>query len=633
MHQKTFFPRPLRAALRIALSYLAIAILWICFSDQAILFLFHDTGTLTTAQTYKGWFFVTASALVLFLLLGNEIKRFEKAAEALRVSEQYLGSIFRAAPTGIGVVCHRVLLTVNDRICSMSGYSREELIGQNARILYPDDTEYALVGAEKYRQISEHGTGVVETRWQRKDGQLIDVLLSSTPMNPHDLAAGVTFTALDITERKRTEAALQKSEERYRGLIDLAVDGILLGSHEGIMIEANEQMCSMVGMTREDFIGKHISELPFSPESLQKNPFCFDLLHKGETVFRERTLFRSDGTALFFEMRTKMMPDGTYQSIYRDCTERKNAERALRESEEKFVLAFEASPDAVNINRLADGLYVEINQGFTALTGYTREDVHNRTSLEIDIWHDPADRQRLLESLEKKGYCENLEAKFRKKDGSLTTALMSARTISLNKVPHILSITRDIGELKRMEQENLDRKRLFETMFNAITDTIVITDTQHRIQLANKAMETMFGYQTGELYGKTTEALYLDHDAYTQTGKTVYGDEATPATQLYITTYQDKSGRIFPGETFGTRLYDSSNQDIGNLAIIRDITQRQQDEADLRRLQVAIEHAGEVIVITDATGDIQYANPAFEKTTGYTFEEALQQNPRILKSG
>lgn len=120
-------------------------------------------------------------------------------------SEEYLRSIFRVAPAGIGVLANRVFMQVNKKLCEMTGYDEEELIGQNARMLYPSDMEYEFVGNEKYAQIRNHGTGTVETQWKRKDDHLIDILLSSTPMDMSDLSKGVTFTALDITERKRVE--------------------------------------------------------------------------------------------------------------------------------------------------------------------------------------------------------------------------------------------------------------------------------------------------------------------------------------------------------------------------------------------------------------------------------------------
>jgi PAS domain S-box-containing protein len=135
-------------------------------------------------------------------------------------------------------------------------------------------------------------------------------------------------------------------------------------------------------------------------------------------------------------------------AVTRDISDRKLNEIALRENEEKFRLTYRSSPDAVNINRLEDGMYVDINEGFTRGMGYTREAIIGRTSLEINIWNDPADRQKLVQGLQEKGYYENLEAQFRRKDGSLITGLMSARVISLKGVPHIISITRDITESK-----------------------------------------------------------------------------------------------------------------------------------------------------------------------------------------
>ena len=143
-----------------------------------------------------------------------------RSQEQLRESEATLRSIFRAAPIGIGLVSNRVLLRANERLCEIVGYAPEELIGQSARLLYPSEEEFIRVGEEKYRQIADRGTGTVETRWRRKDGALIDVLLSSTPLDPGDLAAGVTFTALDITERIRAEEEVRELnrelEERVR---------------------------------------------------------------------------------------------------------------------------------------------------------------------------------------------------------------------------------------------------------------------------------------------------------------------------------------------------------------------------------------------------------------------------------
>ncbi|MCP3953496.1 MAG: PAS domain S-box protein [Desulfobacterales bacterium] len=152
--------------------------------------------------------------------IAQDITEQKQAEEELRKSEEHLQSLFRAAPTGIGVVINRVFHQVNERICEMTGFSQEELVGQSARILYPCDEDYEYVGREKYKQISKHGTGTVETQWKHKNGRIVNVLLSSTPMDLDDLSKGVTFTALDITERKRAEEALHVSHERFLTVLE-----------------------------------------------------------------------------------------------------------------------------------------------------------------------------------------------------------------------------------------------------------------------------------------------------------------------------------------------------------------------------------------------------------------------------
>lgn len=305
----------------------------------------------------------------------------------------------------------------------------------------------------------------------------------------------------------------------------------------------------------------------------------------------------------------------------------------LAKSESKFALAFDASPDAININRLKDGLYVEVNRGFTEATGYTAEEVIGKTSLEIDIWENPADRRKLVKALESNGFCQNLEARFCKKDGNVTTALMSARVITFKGEPHIISITRDIGELKDMEQTIAEQKRLFETVFNTIEDGIVITDTRREIQLANSGMKKTFGYSPEELIGRSTALLYTDEDDYAEAGGKVFTRQAQANTLNYIKKYKHKDGSDFWGTTFAAKLFDHDNQWIGNLGIMRDTTAQQKNEADRDKLIAAVQQTDEAIVITDQQGAIEFVNSAFERITGYSRDEVLGKNPRVLQSG
>ncbi|MGF1586830.1 MAG: ATP-binding protein [Bacteroidales bacterium] len=145
--------------------------------------------------------------------LGYLVER-KIADDAVRQNEEKLKSIFRVAPIGIGVVINRVFAEVNLKVCEMTGYHSEELVGQSARILYPTQEEFEFVGQEKYKQIARLGTGSLETRWQRKDGNIINILMSSTPVDSVDLSKGVTFTALDITEIKKTEQDLRAAKEK-----------------------------------------------------------------------------------------------------------------------------------------------------------------------------------------------------------------------------------------------------------------------------------------------------------------------------------------------------------------------------------------------------------------------------------
>ena len=169
-----------------------------------------DGSPLWVSISAKG-FFDDAGKFEGSLGMFTDITDRKRAEESLRASKARIESIFRSSPIGIGVVVDRMIEEANVRLSEMTGYSREELLGKNALILYPTAEEYERVGSVKYVMITERGTGYVETRWQRKDGSVVDVLLSSSPIATGDLSGEMTFTALDITDRKRAEEALQKA--------------------------------------------------------------------------------------------------------------------------------------------------------------------------------------------------------------------------------------------------------------------------------------------------------------------------------------------------------------------------------------------------------------------------------------
>ena len=205
----------------------------------------YSPGDLTLAENIASQISGTIANARLFA----EHKRM---ADALRESEASLRSIFRVAPIGIGVVRNRVLTQVNTRICDMLGYAAEELQGQSARLLYPTDDEFDFVGREKYIQIKARGTGTVETRWQRKDGGIIDVLLSSTPLDPSDWSKGVTFTALDISASKQAEQQRLRLEDRLRQAQKMEAIGTLAG---GIAHDFNNILAAIIGFAELAKIG------------------------------------------------------------------------------------------------------------------------------------------------------------------------------------------------------------------------------------------------------------------------------------------------------------------------------------------------------------------------------------------
>ena len=177
----------------------------------------------------------------------------------------------------------------------------------------------------------------------------------------------------ELSELRLSFSELTKSENHYRELVELAVDGILVSSHEGIITSATPYMLHLTGRTLDTIIGAHISAL-FRPDVLKNSPLSFDLLQKGEVVFSEREIVRPDGKAISIEMHSKMMPDGTYQSIYRDITDRKQAEAEITRERQKLKTLSDNAPFGMVLIDKEDH-FTYVNRKFTELFGYDHSDI------------------------------------------------------------------------------------------------------------------------------------------------------------------------------------------------------------------------------------------------------------------
>jgi two-component system cell cycle sensor histidine kinase/response regulator CckA len=250
--------------------------------------------------------------------------------------------------------------------------------------------------------------------------------------------------------------------ELYQGLFERSADGVLLARLDGSVLRANPAACRALRMTEAEVLRLGREGVVVDDPALRT--LLAERQVKGATA-GELRFRRGDGTVFPVEITSALIPGPggeTYAcSIFRDITDRKRTEEALRESEERFRIAFQTSPDSLSLNRLGDGAYLATNEGFTHLTGWAASEVMGRTPLETQVWDDPTDQRRLIEALRGDDCALNLEAKFRKRSGEVWPGLLSARVITLRGEKVVLSMTRDITSLKRAEA---DRDRLRGTL-------------------------------------------------------------------------------------------------------------------------------------------------------------------------
>ncbi|MGD9878460.1 PAS domain S-box protein [Desulfococcus sp.] len=185
-----------------------------------------------------------------------------------------------------------------------------------------------------------------------------------------------------------------------------------------------------------------------------------------------------------------------------EIAEREKAQNALKASEALFRNIFRTSPEAIVISRLSDGLILDVNDGFNALTGYPKPAVVGKTAEEIQLWKDPRNRKTFVENLNRYGSVRNLATQFITRDGSVRSVLLSSKIVPLQNGPHILTVTRDITEIKEAEARLKKSEEKFRSFFEAAADLIHLLDEHGHILMTNPTTLERLQYNEDQMLGR-----------------------------------------------------------------------------------------------------------------------------------
>jgi PAS domain S-box-containing protein len=344
--------------------------------------------------------------------------------------------------------------------------------------VHPEDKAYAANIIHEAK--TNPGKQIHATfRRQHKNGHYVWLEGVITNLLQDDQIKAFITNFRDITQQKEIENKLQTSELYYRSIIEQATDMIYItdASLTHKFIDINTSGCKMLGYTKEEFLKLKPTDMIFE-EDLLINPIKPGELKSGNAIKNERRLKRKDGTAVETESSSKMSANGNCIVFARDISKRKKAEREikilnenlekkvierttalehiiteLKESEEKFQTAFHTSAAGIGISRTSDMCYVDVNEMFTSLTGFSKDELIGHSSVDLDMVVDIAEREKLLNEVKEKGSVKNFEMTLFHKSGRKYEILASIETIFLKGVRHSLNTIYDITDRKHAELE------------------------------------------------------------------------------------------------------------------------------------------------------------------------------------
>ncbi|MGD0795343.1 MAG: PAS domain S-box protein [Dehalococcoidales bacterium] len=409
-------------------------------------------------------------------------------------------------------------------------------------------------------------------------------------------------------ERSRLQREL---EQHTREILSIQANllKILEKNADAIIVVGGDKRILFTNPAVETLLG-------LAQKELINQPFKYPL-DGGSSV--EIEINRPDKARTIAEMRVVDITwEGkpAYLASLRNITERKKAEDACRESEEKFYKVFRSSPEVIVISRLSDGTMLEANDTFFNLTGYTREEIIGKKSSEIGIWAGDENRDAMATALKEQGTDRYQERKVRMKSGEIRTWLFSAEIANINNEPCILSVTTDITERKKAEEA----LRFSDAAFKSLHESVIATDTEYVITHWNKISAQTYGIEASRAIGKKLlDVIEIDETYPGENDKRFKMLEANGYYQEEQ-MHRTKHGEVWVNVSY--QAIEDGHKRYGWVALATAITQRKMAEEALKRSEekyrTIFENTGTAIAIIETDTTISMVNDEFARITGWT---------------
>ncbi|MDA8139879.1 MAG: PAS domain S-box protein [Desulfobacteraceae bacterium] len=537
-------------------------------------------------------------------------------------------------PVTVSSVADGRFLLVNESFCQICGYVREEVIGCTTAELgiYLDPGERQRIIETLYRNSGrlKHFDSFV----RGKDSPRYHNRISAKIIRHQGQDCLLTMSSYrsSLTEAQQ---ALRQSELRFKNILDSITESYFEVDLAGNFTFFNESVPKLLGYSPDELRGMNY-KVYTPPEHARKVNKAFNEVFRGASNVRfvEYGIQRKDRTMVLVEASASVLRNSTGQPIgfyglLRDRTVQKMAEEALRRSEESYRGILELAPDAISIGRIEDGRYLEVNNAFCRLTGYSAAETIGRTALELNLYVNSEDRQRMLETMHRNGQVQAMEIQFRLKSGEIIDALVSARQISFRGMGCLLVIVTNITTLKKAQADLRQNKERFRDIIETMEEGYYEVDTKGSFTFFNAATLRLHGHSLDELMGMN----------YKQYIASPYLPEVRRRfIQMYQTGTPDevmeyeivrKDGTLRTIEMSAYPLKSSDNQTIGFWGITRDRTEKKKVQMDLQKSEemyrLLVNNANDGVYITQQ-GRIEFHNPKMATITGYADQDLIQMD-------